>query len=336
MKTILLTGAAGSIGIHVISYIMEKTDWRIVCLESFKHKGYRERIKEVFNRKPEWKSRIQEFQHDLVCPINQSLSDKIGKIDYILHLAALSDVFLSIENPVYVIQNNVNSTLVMLEYARLVKPEQFIYFSTDEVYGMVEKGYAHKEWEAHRPSNAYSASKAACEDICYAYWRSYGVPIIITNTMNNFGEMQSSSKFPVVIQKLVDKGETVRIHGNDKEIGTRFYIHSRNTADALLHIIKLGAYQHKSGELDEPNRYNIVGDKCVSNLELAQLIAKLMDKVLKYELVDFHKDNPAHDIHYGLDGTKLKNTGWKSPVSFEEGLKKTIDWQTKNKDWIGA
>jgi dTDP-D-glucose 4,6-dehydratase len=154
--------------------------------------------------------------------------------------------------------------------------------------------------------------------------------------MNNFGEMQSSSKFPVVIQKLVDKGETVRIHGNDKEIGTRFYIHSRNTADALLHIIKLGAYQHKSGELDEPNRYNIVGDKCVSNLELAQLIAKLMDKVLKYELVDFHKDNPAHDIHYGLDGTKLKNTGWKSPVSFEEGLKKTIDWQTKNKDWIGA
>jgi dTDP-glucose 4,6-dehydratase len=146
--------------------------------------------------------------------------------------------------------------------------------------------------------------------------------------------MQSASKFPVVIQNKIENGEVVKIHGNEKEIGTRYYIHSRNTADALLHIINLGAHLHNSGCLDEPKRYNIVGDKCVSNLELAQTIAKLMGKELKYELVDFHKDNPAHDIHYGLDGTKLKNTGWKSPVSFEEGLKNTIEWQVKNKDWV--
>jgi len=326
---VLITGGAGSIGVHVVSYILEKTDWEVVNLDSFRHKGFRDRTKQFLSN-----PRFTEFQHDLVCPISPELEKAIGEIDIILHLAALSDVFLSVENPVYVIKNNVDSTLVMLEYARKAKPEQFIYFSTDEVYGMVKQGYAHKEWETHRPSNSYSASKAACEDICYAYWRSYDVPVIITNTMNNFAPMQSHSKFPVVIQKCIEEGKTVKIHGNEKEIGTRFYIHSINTADAVLHIIKLGAYHHKIGELDEPNRYNIVGDKCVSNLELAQTIARLMGKELKYELVDFHRDNPAHDIHYGLDGSKLKNTGWVSPIPFERGLKETIEWQQNNKEWL--
>jgi dTDP-glucose 4,6-dehydratase len=331
---ILITGTAGSIGVHVIAHIMHNTDWEIVSLDSYRHKGFKDRITNICQNHPEWLNRIKQFETDLVCPISQELKESIGKIDYILHLAACSDVFFSVENPVYVIQNNVNSTLTMLEYAREIKPKQFIYFSTDEVYGMVKKGTLHKEWDTHRPSNAYSASKAACEDICYAYWRSYGVPVIITNTMNNFGEMQSPSKFPVIIQKKIEAGETVIIHGNAQEIGTRFYIHSRNTADAILHIIKLGAYQHKIGELDQPERYNIVGDKCVSNLELAQILSKLMGKELKYELVDFHKHNSAHDIHYGLDGGKLKNTGWTSPVNFEDSLSNTIKWQQRNKEWI--
>jgi dTDP-glucose 4,6-dehydratase len=95
------------------------------------------------------------------------------------------------------------------------------------VYGPVNApNEGHKEWDTHRPSNAYAASKASSEDICYAYWRSYGIPLIITNTMNNFGEMQSSSKFPVIVQKKVNKGETVIIHGSKKEIGSRYYIHS--------------------------------------------------------------------------------------------------------------
>jgi len=334
IKRVLLTGAGGSIGIHIIAHIMINTDWEIVCLDSFHHKGYRDRITRVCKNHPDWVSRIKEFQTDLTCPISDELSKAIGHIDYILHLAALSDVFFSVENAEYVIKNNVNSTLTMLEYAKKTKPEQFIYFSTDEVYGPVKKGEAHKEWDTHRPSNAYSASKAASEDICYTYWRSYGVPLIITNTMNNFAEMQSPSKFPVMIQKAVEKGDIVKIHGNKKEIGTRFYIHSRNAADALLHIIKKGAYLHKIGEIDEPYRYHIVGEVCLSNLELAQKISELMGKELKYELVDFHKDNPAHDIHYGLQDNKLRASGWKQPKTFEESMKNTIEWQQRNNEWI--
>ena len=334
MKTILITGASGSIGVNMVTHILDTTNWDIIILDSFRHKGYRDRLNRIINDKPERLLRMKEFQHDLVCPISPEMMKAIGPVDYILHLAALSDVFFSVENPVYTIQNNVNSTLTMLEYARAVKPEQFIYFSTDEVGGAVEKGTAHKEWDTHRPSNAYAASKAASEDICYAYWRSYDVPVIITNTMNNFGFMQSGSKFPVMIQKNVEAGAEVIIHGNKNEIGTRFYIDSRISAEAILFIIKLGAYHHKVGEVDEPHRYNIVGEKAISNLELAEIIAKLMDKPLKYKLQDFHKDNPAHDIHYGLDGTKLANLGFKPSKDLETCLAEVIRWQKNNPEWI--
>ena len=333
-KRVLLTGAGGSIGVHFIAHIMHNTNWDIVCLDSFHHKGYRDRITRVCRNHPDWLPRIKQFQTELSCPISDELSSEIGKIDYVLHLAALSDVFFSVQNAEYVIKNNINSTLTMLEYAKKTKPEQFIYFSTDEVYGPVKMGEAHKEWEAHKPSNAYSASKAASEDICYAYWRNGDVPLIITNTMNNFAEMQSPTKFPVIIQKKIDKGEVVEIHGNEKEIGTRFYIHSRNVADAILHIIKKGAYLHKTGEIDEPHKYHIVGEVCLSNLELAKKISTLMGKELKYKLVDFHKDNPAHDIHYGLQDNKLRASGWKQPKTFEESMKDTIEWQQRNDEWI--
>lgn len=334
MKKILITGASGSIGVNVVTHILDATDWEVIVLDSFRHKGYRDRLTRIISDKPERAERIREFQHDLVCPISPEMIEAIGPVDYILHLAALSDVFFSVENPVYTIQNNVNSTLTMLEYARAVKPEQFIYFSTDEVYGAVERGTMHPEWSIHKPSNAYAASKAASEDICYAYWRSYGVPLIITNTMNNFGFMQSGSKFPVMVQKKVEAGEEVIIHGNKTEIGTRFYIDSRISAEAILYIIGLGARAHKIGEVDEPHRYNIVGEYALSNLELAEGIAKLMGKELKYKLQDFHKDNPAHDIHYGLDGSKLELLGFRPSKSLIVCMAEVIQWQKENPEWI--
>lgn len=332
---VVITGIAGGVGVHVMAHILSNTDWEIVGLASFHHKGYRDRLEVMFNAHPEWHKRVTVIQHDLVCAISPSLKEQIGKVDYILHLAALSDVFYSVENPAYVILNNVQSTLTMLEYAKTTPHEAFVYFSTDEVYGPVSKGEAHAEWDTHRPSNAYAASKAACEDICYSYWRSGEVNLIITNTMNNFGEMQSASKFPAMIQNKLNKGEKVIIHGNDTEIGTRYYIHSRNAADALLFILRtFPPYTHKVGELDEPDRYHIVGERPVSNLELAQLIAQLMGKNLEYELLDFHRDNPAHDIIYGLEDNKLQKIGWKQPIPMRESLKNVIDWQQRHQEWL--
>jgi dTDP-D-glucose 4,6-dehydratase len=126
----------------------------------------------------------------------------------------------------------------------------------------------------------------------------------------------------------------VTIHGNDQEIGTRFYIHSRNVADALLFILLQPVYKHKVGELDDQDRYHIVGEKCLSNLELARSIADLMEKPFDYKLQDFHKDNPAHDIHYGLEDNNLRPRGWKQPLTFEESMKNTIQWQQEHPEWM--
>ena len=161
------------------------------------------------------------------------------------------------------------------------------------------------------------------------------MPIVITNTVNNFGEKQSPHKFPVIVQKKIAKGEVVPIHGSEGKIGTRYYIHSRNAADAVLFILKNTIpYCHKSNAVDKPDRYNITSDDCLNNLELAQKIAQFMGKELKYELVDHHSTRPGHDKAYGLLGEKLKKLGWKQPLSFDESLKNVVEWQIQHPEWL--
>jgi len=336
MKKVLLTGAGGSIGIHVLDHLMLNTDWDVICTDSFRHKGYFDRISQTLDHNPSWKKRVSSITHDLSAPFSYREIEHMGKIDYIINLASRADVWESVEDPVPFVRNNVDIALTMLELARIVKPEVFIQFSTDEVYGPSDADQGHPEWATILPSNPYSASKAAQEAIAISYWRTYGVPVVITNTMNNFGQYQGSSKYPVIIQKKLMAGEEIEVHvASDGQIGTRHYIHSRNAADAILFILNnLPPHLHEPGTRDKPDRYNVVGDAHMSNLELAKAIAKLMDKPLKYKLVDFHSKQPGHDVHYGLDGSKLAKFGWKSPVSFEKSMKDTIDWQLANPQWI--
>ena len=335
---LLITGGGGSIGIHTISQIMKHTDWDVVVIDSFRHKGWTDRISHHLKDHPQDVPRIRVLTHDLIAPFSELFKKKLGKIDYIINMASLSDVEASIIEPVPFVENNISLVLNMLEYAREAKPEVFIQISTDEVYGPTTgKNDGYKEWDSKIPSNPYAASKSCQEELAIAWWRAYGVPLIITNTMNNFGEMQQSSKYPVMIQKAIAKGEELTIHGDDEgNIGSRSYIHSQNFANALIFLIKnTKPHLHVPGQVDKPDRYHIAGDKQVDNLELAQLIAKLMGKEdLKYKLVDFHKTRSGHDKHYGLNDEKIRSLGWKSPVDFENSLKNTIDWQMKHPEWI--
>lgn len=334
-KRLLMTGIGGSIGAHFFAHICHNTNWDVVGIASFRHKGWSERITHMFIEHPLWWHRLTMFTHDITAPFSPLLQKRIGKIDYIINLASMSDVYDSILNPVPFVQNNVNLVLNMLEYAREAKPEVFIQISTDEVYGPTDGKTGLKEWSSIIPSNPYSASKACQEALAISYWRAYNVPVIITNTMNNFGEMQQGSKFPVMIQKKIEENELVTIHGKEGEIGSRSYIHSRNFADAVLFILKnLPPYLHTPDTVDMPDRYNIAGDKQLDNLELAKLIAKLMGKELKYELQDSQFTRPGHDKHYGLDSSKLAEKGWKSPIEFEQSLKNVIDWQRANPEWL--
>jgi dTDP-glucose 4,6-dehydratase len=335
-KRVLLTGAGGSIGIHTLSQIMKNTDWDLVAVDSFRHKGWCDRIVNHLERHPNDVPRIKVITHDLIAPFSELTKKEIGHIDYIINMASLSDVEASNINPVPFVRNNIDLVLNMVEYAREIKPEAFIQISTDEVYGPTTgKDDGYKEWDAKIPSNPYAASKSCQEEICIAWWRAFGLPLIITNTMNNFGEMQQDSKYPVIVQKKITKGEEITIHGDKDGIGSRSYIHSQNFANALIFLLKnTKPYIHKPSTVDKPDRYHIAGDKQVDNLELAKMIADLMGKELKYKVVDFHSTRPGHDKHYGLNADKIKALGWKSPVSFEESLANCIKWQSENPKWI--
>src|SRR3990167_8743666 len=193
-KRLLLTGCGGSIAVHLIAHIFTNTDWDIVGVDSFEHKGWVDRMKVMTKDNPDWKERLTIFVQDLTVPFSPIITKRLGHIDYIINMASLSDVEASIQNPVPFMQNNFSIAVNMLEYARKAKPKAFIQISTDEVYGPVATKYDNgvKEWGVFLPSNPYAAAKAMQEMACISYWRTYDVPIIITNTMNNFGEMQQS------------------------------------------------------------------------------------------------------------------------------------------------
>lgn len=336
MKRVLLTGIAGSIGIHTLSQIMKNTDWEVVGVASFKHKGWCDRLSTHFKNHPGDEERTTIITHDLTAPFSELTKKRIGHIDYIINMASLSDVEASNQDPVPFVLNNIHLVLNMLQYAREIKPEAFIQISTDEVYGPTTgKDDGYKEWNPKIPSNPYAASKSCQEELAISWWRAFGVPLIITNTMNNFSEMQSASKYPVIIQKAIANGEEITIHGDEEGIGSRSYIHSQNFANALIFLLQnTKPYLHQPSKVDKPDRYHIAGDKQVDNLELAQMTARLMGKELKYKVVDFHKTRPGHDKHYGLNDDKIRALGWKSPVSFEESYENTIKWQSENPDWI--
>jgi dTDP-glucose 4,6-dehydratase len=173
-KKVLLSGISGSIGCHFLAHIFHNTDWDVIGISTFRHRGESDRIVEILKNHPEWSKRLTMIMHDLIGPFSERTKQKIGKVDYIINLASLSDVEASIHDPITFIQNNVWSTLNMLEYAREVKPEAFIQFSTDEVYGpTMGKNDGYKEWDAQVPSNPYAGSKSAQESIAISYWRTY-------------------------------------------------------------------------------------------------------------------------------------------------------------------
>lgn len=333
-KRVLLSGASGFFGSHLLRHLLMNTDWEIVCIVSWKHKGTPERIENAWNGQD--KNRVTIIRHDLEAPLTNYTKVRLGKINYILNIASNSHVDRSIEDPVPFVLGNVQLILSVLELAREIKPEVFLQFSTDEVYGPAPKDVNYSEWSNIRPSNPYSASKASQEAIAFSYWRTYEVPLIITNTINLFGQTQDPEKFIARLIRCVNSGEIITIHGKEGDIGSRFYLHARNAADAVLFIVKnLPPTNYMEG-ISCPDRYNIVSDTEMDNLVLAQMVAKIMGKKLKYELQDFHavKSRSGHDRRYSLSSEKLKKLGWKSPNDFETSLKTTIDWTLANPNWI--
>jgi dTDP-glucose 4,6-dehydratase len=156
---------------------------------------------------------------------------------------------------------------------------------------------------------------------------TYKLPGFIIRCMNVFGERQHPEKFIPMIIRKVKEGDVVTIHSNKEKTksGSRFYIHARNVANAVHFLLD---------KFEQREFYNIVGEKELSNLELAQTIAKIMNKELKYDMVDFHSSRPGHDLRYSLDGSKMASMGWIVPKTIDKSLEKVVDWTLKNEKWL--
>lgn len=342
MKRVLLTGASGFIGFHCLRYFLDKTDWFVVCLDSFRHKGTYSRLSEV---EPD-PSRFVVFRHDLSVPIDEVLENKIlgrsindpGRIDIVINMASDSAVERSVSDPSACWRNNCELILNMLEFARRSKPSVFFQVSSDEVYGDCLDGHSHAEWDVIAPSNPYAASKAAQEALAIAYYRTFDVPVVITNTMNTIGICQDKEKFlPKIIWKVAT-GQTIDIYSDDMpdgstKIGSRFYLHAENHADAFVWLSSMSASRYGEGH-PRPDRYNVVGDIELNNLELAQMVADIMGKKLNYRLVKSESARPGYDRRYALDGSKMARMGWKPPVEFKNGLENIIRWTLSRPWWV--
>jgi dTDP-glucose 4,6-dehydratase len=341
MKRVLVTGANGFIGAHLVSEIMKRTDWEVVSLDRLDVSGTYTRLGEVFEENPEWRTRFTPVWHDLKASLNEFVNHRIGHVDYVVHLAAGSHVDRSIDYPMEFVMDNVVGTCNLLDWFRERKenpfslfetdPVRFLYFSTDEVFGPAPEGVAYKEWDRYNSGNPYSAAKAGAEELCVAYANTYGLDIMVTHTMNVFGERQHPEKFiPTVIRKVRD-GETVTIHSNKDrtKAGSRHYIHARDVADAVLLLLEKG----RGLPLE---KYNVVGEKEMDNLELAQTIAAVMGKELKYEMLDFHSARPGHDLRYALDGTKmLEEFDWQPRLKVDERLREVVEWTLEHEEhWL--
>jgi dTDP-glucose 4,6-dehydratase len=330
MKRYLITGGCGFFGHHFIEHTLKKDDdSEVVVIDrlTYASNGFdRLRDIEVFDSK-----RVKVFTHDFTQPFTDSLINEItrdGKIDYIIHAGAETHVDNSITNAYPFVISNVLGTYNMLELAKILKPTWFVYFSTDEVFGPAPEGVRYKEWDRYNAGNPYAATKAGGEELALAYANTHKINLFVSHTMNLVGERQHFEKFvPLVIRKCL-LGEKVMIHANADltKSGTRFYLHCRNAA-AAIHFLLDNAIQR--------DKYNIVGERETSNLELAQKIASTIGKPLRYEMVNFHQSRPGHDLRYALDGSKLASMGFKFPVGFDDSLNKTIQWFINHPKWLG-
>jgi len=337
-KKILITGGAGFIAHHVVEYLLQKTDWEIITLDRLDFSGNLNRLHEVvssFSIKD--KMRVKVIYHDLKAELNKEIISTIGSVDFICHLAAGSHVDRSIQYPLEFVMDNVVGTANILEYARKLDGlKKFIYFSTDEVFGPALNGIKFKENDRYNSTNPYSASKAGGEELVVAYENTYGLPAIITHTMNVFGERQSIEKYIPMVINSVKNNQKVFIHSDINRTipGSRHYIHAKDVASSLLFLLNFDT------NLLGPDitgakcqKFNIVGKDEINNLELAKFIAQIQKKDLIFELVDFHSQRPGHDLRYALDGEKMKKMGWEPNSAFDR-LESTINWTLKNERWL--
>ena len=328
---ILITGGAGFIGSHVVRLFVEKyPSYNIFNLDSLTYAGNLENLKDVEN-----KSNYNFIKGDITDEVFINELFKKNRFDSIVHLAAESHVDRSITNPLAFVKTNVIGTMVLLNafkatWKDVFENKLFYHVSTDEVYGTLGKTGLFTETTAYDPNSPYSASKASSDHFVRAYGETYGLPYVITNCSNNYGQNQFPEKLiPLFINNIINY-KLLPVYGDGNY--TRDWLYVKDHAMAIDLVFHKG----KRGET-----YNIGGFNEWKNIDLVNLLCQQMDKKLNRpkgsseKLITYVKDRPGHDLRYAIDASKInKELGWKPSVTFEEGLEKTIDWYLNNEEWL--
>ena len=336
MRTYLVTGGAGFIGSNYIHYMFKKYDneIRIINVDKLTYAGNLENLKDIEDRENYTFVKADICDADAINKIFEE-----NEIDRVVHFAAESHVDRSIKNPDVFVKTNVLGTLVMLNAAKAAwelpdgtfkEGKKFLHVSTDEVYGDLSlSAPAFTEHSPYHPSSPYSASKAASDHLVYAWHRTYDLPVIITNSSNNYGAYQHAEKLiPLMISNAV-MGKPLPIYGDGQQI--RDWLFVEDHVQALYLVLTKG----RVGE-----SYNIGGNCEKTNLEVVKTICQLLEELapnkpnhIKYyeDLMTFVKDRPGHDVRYSLDCSKIHaELGWQPQITFEQGLCQTVKWYLEN------
>ena len=310
---ILVTGGSGFIGSNFIRHILNKNpDYKVVNLDKLTYAGNPDNLKDI-EKNPNY-----TFIKGDIC--DPGVVEKAIKgCDCLVNFAAETHVDKSILDASDFVRTNVLGTHILLERARAFKVAKFIQISTDEVYGSIEEG-SFSEDSPLFPNSPYAASKAGADYLCRSYFRTFGLPIIITRSSNNFGPYQYPEKFLALTVTNALENKKIPVYGEGKNV--RDWLYVKDNCDAIEFILKNG----RDGEI-----YNISGGFEVSNIDLAKSVLKKLD--LDFKLLEFVKDRPGHDLRYSLSSLKLKSLGWERRRDFDEALNETIEWYKKNVPW---
>jgi len=341
---ILVTGGAGFIGSAVVRHLIKHSNTQVLNIDSLTYAGDLKNVEDAAH------SHRYHFAKVDLCDL-KSLRNVFCSFmpNSVIHLAAESHVDRSIDNPSQFIQTNILGTYNLLEVTRdylknthpaLTKEFRFLHVSTDEVYGALPhpkysldaKKLRFSEKSAYAPNSPYAASKAGADHLVRAWGNTYALPVLITNSSNNYGEYQFPEKFiPLLIINAL-RGKNLPIYGNGENI--RDWLYVEDHAQAIYLVLRKG----KIGE-----SYNIGGNCELQNIEVAKLICDTLevsgaDKpagVKNYhDLIEFVSDRAGHDLRYAMDTTKIrKELAWKPEYQFKIGLRKTVDWYINNKAW---
>jgi len=332
-KRILVTGGAGFIGSHVVRLLVNSyPDYLIFNIDKLTYAGNLENIRDLESAPNYRFERIDILDADAVAQLMHQMD-----FNAVVHLAAESHVDRSIQDPLAFVHTNVLGTINLLNAAREAWAGQFenrlfYHISTDEVYGSLGDTGFFTETTAYDPRSPYSSSKAASDHFVRAWHHTYGLPVVISNCSNNYGPNQFPEKLiPLFIHNIRHR-KPLPVYGDGKYTRDWLYVvdHAR-AIDAVLHRGKLG------------ETYNIGGFNEWKNIDLIQLMCRLMDQKLgrpegdSAALITYVTDRPGHDRRYAIDASKIQHDlGWEPSVTFEQGLSLTLDWYLNNQEWLDS